>query len=175
MNNSTPTPILALILALALAGCASPPEIRHQVVVPPPPAPRAEFFLEKVQVQSRETGAEVAQRNEDYARALAESLKQALLAREKTLAPPPADSIKPKLYLAYAPVPAADRRNKRAGARVEVRLELVDAASGKVSYSTHTETEIAPSLLSKVGWAPEADQLIREVIEKSAKDFVSRL
>jgi hypothetical protein len=164
-----------IALALLITACATPPEIKPQVVIPPPSAPRSEFFIGKVQVQSRETGAEAWQRNEDYARALAEALKGALRAHDKSLAPPPADSIRPKLYLAYAPITSTAKGGRRADAHVEVSLELLDGASGMVRYSTHTRTVIKPSMLSKVGWAPEADQLIRAVLETAAQDFVSRL
>jgi len=30
-------------------------------------------------------------------------------------------------------------------------------------------------VLTKLGWGPEADQVIREVLEKTALDFASRL
>ena len=160
---------------MTLTACASAPPITPQVVIPPPSTPGAEFFLDKVQVQSRETGADAWQRNDDYARALGDALKEALRVREKALAPPPADHIRAKLYIAYAPAPATAKGAKRASARVEVRLELVESAGGAVRYSTLTETPISASLLSKVGWAPEADQLIRDVLKKAADDFVSRL
>ena len=162
-------------MTVLLTACSGGPEIRHLVVIPPPSAPRSEFFIEKVQVQSRETGAEAWQRNERYGRALTDALKAALHAHDKALAPPPADSILPKLYLAYAPVKAAAQGSRRASAQIEVRLELIDGASGAVRYVTHTETPIHRSMLAKFGWAPEADEFIREVLEKSARDFVSRL
>jgi len=160
-------------ITLALSACAGAPEITHQVLVPPPSAPRTEFFIEKVQVQSRETGAEAWQRNEQYGRVLTDALKDALRAQDKTLAPPPADSIRPKLYFGRTAVKTKGER--RTGAQVEVRLELIDGASGAVRYSTYTQTPIDPSMLSKFGWAPEADELIRDILQKSAQDFVSRL
>jgi len=167
--------LASLGMTLLLAACASAPEIRPRVLIAPPPAPRLEFFIEKVQVQSRETGADALQHNEDYSRALADALKAALRAHDKTLAPPPAGSIRPKLYLAYTALSSTNKGGRRAEAYVEVRLELVDDAGGPVLYATHTRSPIDPSLLAKFGWAPEADQLIREVLKSAALDFVSRL
>lgn len=167
---------LTLFLALAamtLTACAGAPEIVPQVVVGPPQAPRAAFFIEKVQAQSRETASDARERNEAYARALSEQLKEALRAAGKSLEPPPADSIRPKLYLAYEPVTSSARGGRRAEAYVEVRLELVDAA-GTVLYVTHTRAVVRRMPLQS-GWTPEADQLAREALATAVRDFVSRL
>ena len=164
----------ATLLALWLAGCSGGGggiAVKPQVLTPPPSAPRSEFFVEKPEVQSREVGEEAWQRNAGYGAALNEALRGALRERGKTLAPPPADIVRAKVYLAYGAAPVKTRESRRARAHVEVRLQLVDPASGAVLYSTHTLTPLEDALL----WGPEVDEVIRDVLRQAALDFASRL
>ena len=162
-------------LALLLTACSSATTIKPQVLTPPPSAPRTEFFVEKADVQSRETGTEAWQRNAEYGRLLTEALRAALRDRGKTLSAPPADVVRAKVYLAYGAAPVKTKDNRRAKAHVEVRLQLLDAANGAVLYTTHTVAPVEESVLTKLGWGTESDQVIREVLEKAALDFASRL
>jgi hypothetical protein len=157
-----------LLAACGDAGIA----VKPQVLTPPPSAPRTVFFVEKPDVQSREVGNEAWQRNAAYGELLADHLRRALQERDKTLTSPPADIVRSKVYLAYgkAPVKVADSR--RAKTYVEVQLRLIDAATGRVLYSTHTLTPIEDPLL---GWGPEIDEVIREVLRHASADFASRL
>lgn len=166
---------LPFFLTLLVSACASSPAIKHQVLTPPPSSPRTEFGIEKVDVQSRETGEDAWARNERYGRWLADSLRAALAGHGKTVAVPPADTIRARVYLAYGAAAVKSRDGKRAKPYVEVRLQLVEAGSGVVRYSTHTQAPIPSSALARFGWAPDDDEIIRQVLDKAAQDFVSRL
>lgn len=161
------------LLTWALAGCGGTGFLaRSQVLTPPPSAPRSTFFVEKPDVQSREVGDAAWQRNAGYADLLARELRAALQDRGKTLADPPADRVRSRVYVAFgkAPVKQADRRRTRA--HVEIRLQLVDPARGAVLYSTHT---LAPIEQGPFGWGPEVDEIVREALRGAAQDFASRL
>ena len=167
-----PTPFF-MALALAACGGNAGVVVKPQVLTPPPSAPRAEFFVEKAAVQSREVGAEAWERNEQYGRLLADTLRKHLAAAGKTLTAPPANVVRSKVYLAYGEAPVTTKESQRARAHVEVRLQLLDAATGQVIYTTHTLTPIARQPFA---WnAPDTDAVIREVLDKAAADFVSRL
>ena len=160
---------------MLLAACGGGTTIKPQVLTPPPSSPRSEFFVEKAEVQSREVGSEAWQRNAEYGRVLTEALRGALRDRGKALSAPPADVVRAKVYLAYGAAPVKTKDSRRAKAHVEVRLQLLDATNGAVLYTTHTLAPLSESVLTKLGWGPEADQVIREVLEKTALDFASRL
>lgn len=162
-------------LTLLVSACASGPAIKHQVLTPPPSSPRVEFALDKVDVQSRETGEDAWARNERYGRWLADALRASLAAQGKTMSAPPADTIRARVYLAYGAAAVKSRDRKRAKPHVEVRLQLIEAGSGVVRYSTHTQAPITSSALARFGWAPDDDEIIRQVLEKAAQDFASRL
>jgi hypothetical protein len=167
-----PTPFF-MALALTACGGGTGVVVKPQVLTPPPSAPRAEFFVEKTAVQSREVGAEAWERNERYGRLLADTLRKRLADAGKTLTPPPANVVRSKVYLAYGEGPVATRDRRRAKAHVEVRLQLLDAATGQVIYTTHTLTPIARQPFA---WnAPDTDAVVREVLDQAAADFVSRL
>jgi hypothetical protein len=166
-------PAFAGMTAL-LTACSGSPTIKHQVLTPPPSAPRAEFALEKPDVQSREVGEDAWKRNEQYGRTLTEALRTALQDRDKTIVPPPADTVRARVYIAYGAAPVKVK-GRRAEAHVEVRLQLVDPETGAVRYSTHTQAPIAPSWFASWFGGPDRDTIIREVLEKAARDFVSRL
>jgi uncharacterized lipoprotein YmbA len=164
-------------MALLLAACGSAPTIKTQVLTPPPSAPRAQFYVEKPEVQSRETGDAAWHKNDQYGRALTDALKAALRDKGKTIVAPPADLVRTKIYLAYEDVPIPGKPGKYNKAHVEVRLQLVDT-SGTVRYSTHTQAVIeAGSRIA--GWfgsdAPTPDEIIRAALETAARDFASRL
>jgi hypothetical protein len=164
-------------LTMALAGCGGGElNIRSQVLTPPPSSPRAEFYVEKPEVQSRETGDAVWQQNAEYARLLADKLKSALRDKGKTLTPPPTDLVRSRIYLAYTDVPIKGKPGQGAKAHIEVRLQLVDAG-GVVRYSTHTQAPIQESRTPAwLGGNPvTADEIIRATLERAAQDFVSRL
>jgi hypothetical protein len=158
---------------MTLIACASAPPVVPQVLVPPPATPRAGFYIERIQAQSREGNAAAQERNDVYARALTANLREALREAGKVLAAPPADSIRAKLYFAYEPVTTTGQGRRRAEAFVEVRLELVDAA-GAVLYVTYLRA-VAPRGPRSAGWSAEADQLARDALSQAARDFVSRL
>jgi hypothetical protein len=159
-------------LAALLVACGGDVAVRPQVLTPPPSAPRPAFFVEKAEVQSREVGNEAWQRNEDYGRELAEALREALRARGKTLSAPPADIVRAKVYLAHGKAPVKSPGTPRAGAYVEVRLELLDHTGGTTLYTTHTLTPIPGR---RFGLGPEPDEVIRRVLAEAARDFASRL
>ena len=167
--------LLGLTLALAACGGGSSIVVKPQILTPPPSSPRAEFFVEKTEVQSRETGTDAWERNETYGRLVAETLKSSLREKGKALVPPPGDVVRSRVYLAYGAAPVKTKDQRRSKAHVEVRLQLLDGTSGAVLYTTHTLVPIDQSLFSSAGWSPETDQLIREILEKAALDFTSRL
>ena len=162
-----------LFTVALLAACSSGPTIKHQVLTPPPSAPRAEFVLEKVDIQSREVGEDAWKRNEEYGALLMNALRGALSARGKSEVSPPGERIRPRVYLAYGVSPVAAPGSPRAKAHIEVRLQLLDE-TGAIRYSTHTQTPIAPTSFFGFG-GQTTDEIIREVLEKAARDFVSRL
>lgn len=162
-----------MTLSLAACGGGSGLVVKPQVLTPPPSAPRVEFFVEKAAVQSREVGADAWQRNEEYGRLLGEALRQHLADAGKTLTAPPANVVRAKVYLAYGDTRVRSRDAQRSGAHVEVRLQLLDADGGQVIYTTHTLTPIGRPAFRWSG--PDTDALIREVLDKAAADFVSRL
>jgi hypothetical protein len=163
-------------LALLLTACGSSGVVvKPQILTPPPSSPRSEFFVEKTEIQSRETGSEAWQRNEVYARLVQETLKASLRDRGKAIVPPPGDVVRSRVYLAYGAAPVKTKDRRRAKAHVEIRLQLLDGTSGGVLYTTHTLVPVDQSVLSDMGWGPEADQVIREILEKAALDFTSRL
>lgn len=163
-------------MTLALAACGgggSGVVVKPLVLTPPPSSPRSDFFVEKTDVQSRETGQEIWERNEVYGRLLTETLRAALRDRGKNLTPPPANVVRARVYLAYEATRVKGKDSKRAKPHAEVRLQLLDAASGAVIYTTHTLTPVDRPTL---GWnSADMDQVIREVLDKAAQDFVSRL
>lgn len=175
-SPSTRDLFLALATTLLLTACAGGPTVKPQVLTPPPSAPRAEFVLEKIEVQSREVGEDAWQRNAQYGQVLGEALRAALRDQGKTLVAPPADTIRARVYLAYgkAPVKSKEKR-QRAKPHIEVRLQLLEGGTSVVRYSTHTQAPIKASPFAGFGWGPDEDQVIREVMEQAAKDFVSRL
>lgn len=161
------------LLLLAACGGGSGVVVKPQVTTPPPSSPRSEFFVETTQVQSREVGPEAWGYNEAYARLMTETLRTRLQDRGKTLTPPPANVVRTRLYIAYGGGPVKGKDAKRAKAHVEVRLQLLDAATGAAIYTTHTLTPINKRAF---GWnSPDTHQVIREVLDKAAEDFVSRL
>lgn len=162
----------ATVLAAALAACGGDLPVKPQVLTPPPSAPRTAFFVEKPDVQSREVGSAAWERNAACAELLAEALRHALRERGKTLSPPPADIVRAKVYLAYGAAPVKVKESRRAKAHVEIRLQLIDPATGGVLYSTHT---LRPIDRSPLGWGREVDDVIREVVQQAAEDFASRL
>lgn len=163
---------LTLLLA-ACGGGGSGIVVKPVVLTPAPSSPRADFFVENTDVQSRETGKEAWERNEIYGRLLTETLRAALRDRGKNLTPPPANIVRAKIYLAYGATPVKGKDSKRARPHVEVRLQLLDAASGAAIYTTHTLTPIERPTF---GWnSADMDTVIREVLDKTAQDFVSRL
>jgi len=170
----TPFSLLAsMTLALAACGGGTGVVVKPQVLTPPPSSPRSDFFVEKTEVQSREVGSEAWQRNEEYGRVLTETLRAALRDRGKNVTSPPADVVRAKVYLAYGAAPVTTKDSRRSKAHVEVRLQLLDAATGAAIYTTHTLTPITRPTF---GWnSPDTDQVIREVLDKAALDFVSRL
>lgn len=162
---------LPALAGMTLLACSSDgPVIEQQVLTPPPSAPRAEFFVAKAEVQSREVGNAAWERNETYGRALAEALRSALRDRGKALASPPADTVRAKVYLAYGPAPVKVKDKKKADGYAEIRLQLHDAASGAVVYTTHTMAQIP-----RFAGDEESDAIIRAALEKAARDFASRL
>jgi hypothetical protein len=165
--------VAALVTTLLLGACAGP-AIRHHVLTPPPSAPRTAFVLEAVDVQSREVGEEAWKRNEAYGALLMDALRAALAARGKAEVQPPGDRIRPRVYLAHGDAPVAARGSRRAKAHVEVRLQLLDAQTGAIRYSTHTQAPIAPTSFFGLG-GKTSDEIIREVLQQAAQDFVSRL
>jgi len=165
--------MLTVPLTLALAGCGGTDlVVKSQVLTPPPSAPRTAFFVEKPDVQSRETGSEAWQRNAGYGELLARELRAALQDRGKALADPPADLVRSRVYVAFGKAPVKSEDRRRAKAHVEVRLQLVDPARGAVLYSTHT---LAPIEDAPFGWGPEMDEIVREALRHAAQDFASRL
>jgi hypothetical protein len=162
-------------MTLLLAGCGGSAAIRHQVLTPPPSSPVKVFFVERAQVQSRETGDEAWSRNEECGRVLTEALRSELQNRGKTLANPPADSVRARVYVAYGDAPVRTKDTIKGKAHIEVRLQLLEGNSETVRYSTFTIAPIKPSLLAKMGWAPETEQMIREALQAAARDFASRL
>jgi hypothetical protein len=163
--------LAAITLLLAACGNAGP-TVKSQVLTPPPSAPRAVFYVEKPDVQSRDVGSEAWGRNAAYGELLANHLRRALQERDKTLTAPPADIVRSKVYLAYGKAPVKAPDSRRAKSHIEVQLRLIDAATGRVLYSTHTLTPIEDSLL---GWGAEIDETIREVLRHASTDFASRL
>jgi hypothetical protein len=162
-----------MTLALAACGGGSGIVVKPLVITPPPSSPRADFFVEKTDVQSRETGQEVWERNAAYGQLLTETLRAQLREHGKNVTSPPADVVRAKIYLAYGSTRAKAKDSKRAKPHVEVRLQLLDAATGAAIYTTHTLTPIAQPTF---GWnSADMDAVIREVLEKAAQDFVSRL
>jgi hypothetical protein len=162
---------LAALGMTLITACTPPgPAIKHQVMTPPPSAPRAEFFVERPDVRSREVGEEAWRRNEQYAGALYDVLLALLVDRGKAIVAPPATTVRARAYLGYGPGPVRSKESRRAKAHVEVRLQLLDAASGAVVYSTLSQAPLAKGLDES-----EADAMIREVLEQAARDFVSRL
>jgi hypothetical protein len=159
-------------MTLVVAACSGP-AIKHQVLTPPPSSPRTQFFLEKPEVQSREVGEAAWQRNAAYGEVLTQALRAALQEAGKTLGGPPAAAIRAQVYVAYGAAPVKAKDSVRSKAHVEVRLQLLDG--GTVRYSTHTQAPIKAAPFAGWGWGPDSDQIIREVLEKSAQDFVSRL
>lgn len=160
-------------MTVFLVACASRgPEVK--VLTPPPSAPIAAFAIEKVDIQSRETGQAAWARNEDYAAYLGTALRQALRERGKTETDPPAATIRMRVYLATGAAPVQARGSKTAGAFVEARIQLVEAGSGAVRYSTHTRTALPVNALEEQ-LTTDRDQLIRDTLRFAAQDFVSRL
>ena len=164
-----------LVLATLLTACGGATAIKPQVLTPPPSSPRSEFFVEKAEVQSREVGSEAWRRNAEYGQVLTEALRAALRDRGKTLSAPPADVVRARVYLAFGAAPVKSKDSRKAKAHVEVRLQLLDRATGAVLYTTHTLAPLSQSVLTKFGFGTETDQLIREVLEQAALDFASRL
>ena len=164
-----------LALAMLLTACGGATTVKPQVLTPPPSAPRSEFFVEKAEVRSREVGSEAWRRNAEYSRVLTDALRSALRDRGKTLSAPPADRVRARVYLAFGAAPVKSKDSRKAKAHVEVRLQLLDAATRKVLYTTHTLAPLSESVLAKFGFGTESDQVIREVLEKTALDFASRL
>jgi hypothetical protein len=159
---------LSLLVAVILAACA--PSIRHEVLTPPPSSPRAEFFLEKPEVLSREVGDEAWRRNEQLSESMARLLRDSLAARGKILAALPIAAIRSRIYLGFGDAPARAPGKRRPLAYIEVRLELLEAR--RVRYSTHTRTKIKPSLF---GLGPDVEEIIQDTLRQAAEDFVSRL
>lgn len=166
--------VLAGSLAGALAGCGGGSPIRSTVLTPPPAAPSDEFFVEKADVRSRDTGDDAWRRNQEYGRLLSQALKDALATAGKTIAPPPALVIRPQIYLAWEDPLKKGGVAQGEKARVEIFLQLVDTETRAVRYSTLTKSDIAPKgLLS--GGGGDRDLNVSRAIDQAVADFVSRL
>lgn len=161
------------VLALGLAACA--PTIRHQIITPPPSAPRAAFQVEAAEVQSREVGDDAWRYNKQIADHLTQALERALDAARKPRARTAATPvIRSRVYLAYGEAPVRARR-ARAGQYIEVRLELVEP-DNQVRYSTFTKVKLQPTPMGEwFGVGADVEETIREVLQRSAEDFISRL
>ena len=166
---------VALLLGMTLAACAPTGAITHQVLTPAPSSPLTEFYVEKAQVQSRETGDNAWQRNDGIARRLTEAVRAALQAKGKTLATAPGDTVRSKVYVAYGDADVRTRDTVKGKAHIEIRIEVLQENSGTVRYSTFTVAPITEGLLAKVGVGEESDQLIRDAVDSAAQDFASRL
>jgi hypothetical protein len=168
---------LAALGMTLLFACGGRPSIKGQVLTPPPSAPRAEFYVEKPDVQSRETGEAVWEKNAAYGRALGDALRAALRDGGKSIVAPPADLVRSRIYIAYQDVPIKGKPGQGAKAHVEVRLQLVEGGTGKVLYSTHTQAPIKEGGMP--GWLGgdpvTADEIIRATLEQASRDFASRL
>jgi hypothetical protein len=163
-------------MTLLLSAChGGGPPIRSQVLTPPPATPSAQFFVEKAEVQSRETGDEAWRRNQEYARLLTESLRAALQGAGKVIAPPPATVVRPRIYLAWNDPPVKNGEAQGEKARVEIRLQLLDPETKAVRYSTLTQSAIAPSAIVGYKYGDDRDQNVRKALDAAVADFVSRL
>lgn len=166
--------VLAAALAGTLAGCGGGPPIRSTVLTPPPSTPSREFFVEKTDVRSRDSGDDAWRRNQEYGRLLNQALKDALAAAGKTLAPPPALVIRPQIYLAWEDPPKKGGVAQGEKARVEIFLQLVDTETRAVRYSTLTKSDIAPKGML-TGDSDNRDLNVTTALDKAVADFVSRL
>ena len=167
--------LVAALLGMTLAGCATT-DITHQVLTPAPSSPLSTFFIERAQVQSRETGDTAWQRNDDIARRLVEGVRAALTARSKTLMSSPTELlVRTKAYVAYRDASVRTRDSIKGKPHIEIRIEVVEAATQVVRYSTFTVAPIREGLLAGMGVGEQSDELIQNAIDSAAQDFAARL
>jgi hypothetical protein len=165
--------LAGVTLLLAACGSAGPP-VKSEVLTPAPATPSKEFFVEKADVRSRETGDDAWRRNQEYGRQLSQSLRDALTAAGKNIAPPPALVIRPQIYLAWEDPPRKNGVSQGEKARVEIVLQLVDPETRAVRYSTLTKCNIATGALLHAS-EDDRDLNVSRAIDKAVENFVSRL
>ena len=165
-------------MTLLLAACGSAgPAVKSEVLTPPLATTATaitEFFVEKADVRSRETGDDAWRRNQDYGRQLSQSLRDALTTGGKSIVPPPALVIRPQIYLAWEDPPKKNGVAQGEKARIEIFLQLIDPETRAVRYSTLTKGNIAGGGLLRAG-EDDRDLNVSRAIDRAVEDFMSRL
>ena len=162
-------------VTLLLAACGGGPPIRTDVLAPAPTRAASEFFVEKSEVRSRETGEDARSRAQAYGRSLTQALRDSLTSAGKRIVQPPALVVRSRLYVAWEDPALKSGVAQGDKARVEILLQVVDPDTRAVLYSTLTKSEIAPKAIAGYEYGEDRGANIDKAITQAVQDFVSRL